>query len=174
MCFRALLSIALLVCLPLHAGGGQVQPEASEFVANFYRWYVALAHEDHEEPAFALALKRDASIFSPELLKALRADAAAQAKVSGEIVGLDSDPFLNSQDPGENYEIGSVTQKGGCQFFSLHRVTGGKRQPQPAVMAEVEQKSGHWVFVNFHSVDGSDLLSVLKKLKAGRQGNWRK
>jgi hypothetical protein len=174
MYFRALLSIALLVCLPLHAGGGQVQSAASEFVANFYRWYVALAHEDHKEPPFALALRRDASIFSPELLKALGDDASAQAKASGEIVGLDSDPFLNSQDPDELYEVGSVTQKGGHQFFSLHGVSGGRRQSQPSVIAEVEQKSGHWVFVNFHSADGSDLLSVLKKLKAGRQGKRRR
>lgn len=169
MFFRTILPFALLTCLPLRAEVDQSPPAAKEFVANFYRWYVPFAHADHAGPAFTLALKRDPSIFSAELLKALRGDAAAQAMVSGEIAGLDSDPFLNSQDPDERYELGDVSTKGNRYLFALHGVSAGQRQPQPTVIAEVEQKSGRWIFVNFHSADGSDLLSTLNKLKAGRR-----
>ena len=49
---------------------------------------------------------------SVETDRRLREDAKAQAKVKGEIVGLDSDPFLASYDPCERYEVGTVTQSG--------------------------------------------------------------
>lgn len=167
---RGLLATVLLfLSSPLHAEVEKPQSSAAYFVRNFYRWYVPFARAEHERPAFELALKRDASLFSVELTNALLADAAAQAKVSGEIAGLDCDPFLNSQDPDERYELGEVIKKGEHHFLALHGMIGVRKQPKPVVIAEVEKKSGRWIFVNFHSPEGGDLISVLKNLDAMRR-----
>ena len=170
MTIRKLISIVLLLLgLPLYAKGEIAQSSAADFVQSFYNWYVPFARADHSRMAFELALKREASIFSVELATALRADAAAQAKVSGQIDGLDCDPFLNSQDPDERYELGKVTQKDGHHLCTLHGVSEGTKRPKPVVIAEVEHKSGHWIFVNFHSPEGGDVLSLLKALNAARR-----
>jgi hypothetical protein len=55
--------------------------------------------KDGTDTAWNLAIKTKSSVFSPQLALALKEDSAAQAKAEGEIVGLDFDPFLNSQDP---------------------------------------------------------------------------
>jgi hypothetical protein len=53
-------------------------------------------------------------------------------------------------------------------LFHLHAVIERHKQPRPAVIAEVEQQSGNWVFVNFRYPEGSDLLSTLRNLSARR------
>ena len=172
MSIRALLRIVLLfLSSPLHAEVEKAQSSSADFVLTFYHWYVPFAKADRQQPAFELALKRDDSIFSAELANALRLDAAAKAKVSGYIAGLECDSFLNSQDPDERYELGKVTRKGSHHFLTLHGVSEGKKRPRPVVIAEVEQKSGHWIFTNFHDPAGGDLLSRLKNLNSGHQKN---
>jgi hypothetical protein len=53
-----------------------------------------------------IAMEKQGSQFESGLLAALKEDVAAQAAAKGEIVGLDFDPFLNTQDPAESYEVG--------------------------------------------------------------------
>ena len=163
----AILSVTLLLCLPVYAQVEKSQ-SAVDFVQGFYAWYAPFAQGEHKGPAFESAIKRNAAIFSEELRRALMSDAAAQSKVSGWIVGVDFDPFLNSQDPANGYQIGKVNKKGSHQLFHLHAVTESRKQPKPTVVAEVEKQSGNWVFVNFHYPDGGDLLSTLKNLSASR------
>lgn len=88
----ALLSVADpgLAAAPATAPGDAAQ--AGAFVQSFYDWYVK-AEIDSDA-----ALKKKPAYFSPELTKALKADAVAAAKSPGDIVGLDFDPFLNAQD----------------------------------------------------------------------------
>lgn len=169
MLIRTLFSAALLFCSPLYGQTVKAQSSANDFVRSFYDWYAPLAQADHQGPAFQVALKRDAWIFSGELQRALKADAAAQAKVDGEIVGLDFDPFLFSQDPDGRYEIGKVTRDENRQLFALHGVSEGKRRTKPSVLVEVRQQSGRWIFINFYSPEGGDLLSILKGLEEGRE-----
>ena len=140
-----------------------------DFVQGFYNWYVPLALKDTAEPAFNLALKSRSAAFNPELLNALREDSAAQAKVTGDIVGLDFDPFLYSQDPDASFEFGAATQKGAGNRVDIFAMRSGKKSAKPAVTAEVVQKDGRWVFVNFHYPDGTDLLSILKTLRDERK-----
>jgi hypothetical protein len=95
----------LLLLLPfgVHAQVQRVQPTPESvrgFVQGFYDWYVPKALDHKIFRAWDLALKTKSSVFSPELAQALREDSAAQDKAEkGELVGLDFDPFLNSQDP---------------------------------------------------------------------------
>ncbi|MGA2502201.1 MAG: hypothetical protein ABSH20_31040 [Tepidisphaeraceae bacterium] len=149
----------------------QLFDSARDFAQKFYSWYVPIALNEHAGPAWDFVLKQRSSSFSPELLRALREDSAAQAKSPGEIVGLDFDPFLDSQDPEDRYEVGKVTRKGDSYWVEVFGVRSGKRMEPAAVLAELVRKNGHWTFVNFHYPDpnGSDLLSTLKLLREDRQ-----
>jgi hypothetical protein len=165
----------LLVALPytLQANVKSSQEAQTEslrgFVQEFYDWYVPKALSDNSGPAWIIALKTKRHWFSSALASNLREDADAQAKAEGEIVGLDFDPFLNSQDPGNHYEVGKITQKGQKYLVDIYIVSSGKRREKPAVIAEVAQQNGQWLFVNFHYPDNRDLLGVLKLLRESHE-----
>ena len=168
-----MLFCCFLLALPfsLRAQSGS-EPSASDsvrkFVQGFYDWYVPLALTSGSGPAWNMALKVKGNCFSPELGRKLREDSDAQAKAEGEIVGLDFDPFLNSQDPGRHYRVDKVVPKGGSYFVEIHRVSAGKSEEKITATAEVMGKNGQWYFVNFLYPNGPNLLGVLKALKDDR------
>ena len=172
------LSVALFV-----AASGRLQAQATRpadiqkscrnFVDGFYLWYVPKTLTSHDGPAFTLALKEKESVFSPELFRMLQQDSDAQAKAS-EIVGLDFDPFLNSQDPEESYVVGTINVRGDRYFVDIHGKSSGRTSAKPAVVAELILRDARWLFVNFHYgvtkyQEDENLLSVLKTLRANRQ-----
>ena len=164
----------LLLALPysLQAqtkGSQEVSESLRRFVQEFYNWYVPRALSDNAGPAWELALKHKRSVFGSQLAKALREDSAAQAKSPGEIVGLDFDPFLNSQDPAERYEVERITQECASYWADIYGVWSGKKREKPDVVAELLQKNGRWFFVNFHYPEDRDLLTVLRLLRESRQ-----
>lgn len=164
------LFLALPYALNAQAKDGQKTPESLRgFVQGFYDWYVPKALGENVGPAWNLVLRSRSSDLSPQLAQALREDSAAQAKAKGEIVGLDFDPFLNSQDPGEHYEVGTITPNGGGYRVAIHGVWSGKKHEKADLVAVVAQKNGHWTFVNFDYPEGRDLLVVLKSLRESRQ-----
>jgi hypothetical protein len=78
-------------------------------------------------------------------------------------VGLDFDPFLNSQDPSERFVVESVVMKGAGCWVKVRGIS--KRQAQETVVPEVACTNGRCQFVNFHyEYDGhpTDLLTILK------------
>jgi hypothetical protein len=138
-----------------------------DFVQGFYDWYVREGQSNYE-----LALKNKSSALSPELWHALREDFAAQAKAPDEIVGLDGDPFLNSQDPSEHFFVGDTRLVGKRCLAVVRGITSGKKREY--VEPELALKNGRWVFVNFHygkSKISSDenLISELKALREDRR-----
>lgn len=143
--------------------------EVHRFVQSFYTWYVPRLVKGKTSPTSVLAPKSKGALFSPELAKALREDFNASSKSPDEIVGLDFDPFLNSQDPAERYEVGSVSQKDSTYWANVHGVSAGKKAENPDVVAEVAPKGDHLIFVNFHYPEGQNLLGILKTLRAERQ-----
>jgi hypothetical protein len=101
---------------------------------------------------------------------------AAAAKNSDEIVGLDFDPFLNTQDPCNRYEVGKAIAKGNSYWVEVYGICSGKRSAKPDVWPEVVRVNGHWRFANFHYEhqageypDSADLLGILKTLRQDRQ-----
>jgi hypothetical protein len=78
-------------------------------VQEFYNWYAPITLNSRTR-AWDLALERRSSVLTRELAQLLRADSAAQAKCK-ELVGLDFDPFLASQDPASHYEVGAIRQQ---------------------------------------------------------------
>ena len=170
----------LLVLLAASSSFGQGTPpkdaekSCRDFVQGFYHWYVPVALKHGRVRPADVALKTKGSAFSPELAQALREDFAAQAKAKGDLVGLDFDPFLNSQDPSARYVVGNITPKGDRYWVEIYSLTSGKKSAKPDVEPELMLKNGRWMFVNFHygkSEDSEDenLVSTLKTLRADRQ-----
>src|SRR2546421_11972724 len=116
------------------------------FVAAFYRWYTRSA----EHGGFEAAVRRRRGSFSSELVRRLNEDTAAQARTSGEITGLDFDPFLNAQDVAQRYTVGRVTHRGSRYFAQVSAIWNGKKESKPAVTPELIFTGGRWVFLNFH------------------------
>ncbi|MDR3401492.1 MAG: DUF3828 domain-containing protein [Chthoniobacter sp.] len=163
--------IAALAIFALSVGAQTLHAEDSprKFVQDFYDWYVPMSAHSHSEDASNIALKKKSSAFSPELLKALKEDALAASKSPGEIVGIDWDPFLNSQEQIERCVLGNITPKNGAFRVEIYDYLGGKKDKKPNIIAEVKQENGQWVFVNFWNPDGGNLLSELRELAESRK-----
>lgn len=138
------------------------------FVQSFYDWYTPKVVTVKSGPAWDLALKSKTTAFSPALFKALREDSAASAKAKGEIVGLDFDPILNSQDPAGHYKVGKVVRKGETYLVSVYSVLSGKPSSKAAVVAQLTLHRGNWQFANFLYPGRKDLIQALKDLKKER------
>jgi hypothetical protein len=150
-------------------------PESSScqrFAQRFYDWYVPFTQQKHFA-GFDVALQRKPTSFSTELLRALRVDSEAQARAKGELVGLDFDPFLGSQDPANRYEARQPTVKSGTCSVGVWRASPtdtAAKMDAPEAVAELKQQNGAWRFVNFtYSVGGPDLLHQLANLRRERQ-----
>lgn len=74
-------------------------------------------------------------------------DDEAQSK-SNEIVGLDFDPILNTQDPSSKFIVRSTSVKSGRCKAAVIGVNQGVEDEH--VMPELVYSNGRWVFVNFY------------------------
>ena len=143
------------------------------FVQNFYDWYLPRALKGgYEDGVF----RRKSALFSPELLRALKEDFEAQAKVKDEIVGLDGDPFLNSQDFSEHFVVENVSVKENTCMAEVRGLQSGKKAEY--VRPELVRNRGRWIFVNFHYAKSEkppdeNLLGLLKSLRMERQKHPR-
>jgi hypothetical protein len=182
---------SILLVLPnlLQAQTTMSNPDAlksvRKFVQDFYSWYVPKVLKfDDDSPASGRALKERGYVFSPELFKALKEDSDAQARAR-ELVGLDFDAFLDTQDPAARYRLGRIAQKGNTylvEVFGVYDVRPSDRPDgMPEVIAEVARRNGQWVFTNFlyppvakHYPDSANLLAILKGLKEDRRRSEQK
>ena len=169
-------SLLLLVLQVSSVRASDLAASSREFVQKFYDIYVPKALAGQPSPPWRLAVDKMSADFDGELIKALKDDLAAQAKAQeqtqaegGDIVGLDFDPFLDSQDPAKRYEVGSVRQEGADYLVDVYAVASGKRSEQPSVVPELAYQDGHWHFVNFRYPEGGDLLTLLKQMQADRE-----
>lgn len=137
------------------------QPQSARaFVSGFYDWYVPLALQNHAEPTWRIALRHKQVDFDPSLVRLFQADAAAQDKCE-DLVGLDFDPFLNSQDPAERYEVGDIEQQGNTYTAKIYSVIEGQRSSRTEVSASFRRTNNRFVFVNFYYPNGGDLVTIL-------------
>ena len=150
------------------AGPSPSQSAASDFVQRFYDWYTPLAHKSGQSPSWIVALSTHGAEFDPRLSRALRKDAEAQQRVPDDIVGLDFDPFLSSQDPKDKYAAGDPTENNGVYLVSVYGVRNGKRAAKPDVVAELKPAKGSFLFTNFRYGTDGDLVGTLKLLREQR------
>ncbi len=154
-------------------------PDANEsackkFVQSFYDWYSAAARKDNSDIGFEQVVKyKKGTSFTAELRSLLQEDARAQAKVKGEIVGLDFDPFLSTNaEPAGKYIVENVLHKNNSYLASVFAFHAGKKTPKPIAVPELILRKGEWQFANFHYVDSSaeneNLVGILKLLQKDR------
>jgi hypothetical protein len=143
--------------------------DARRAVADFYSWYVPLARGTPQ--ADMRAVRERPSTFSPQLVDALRADSVASAASPSEVVGLDGDPFLNSQDPCEQYAPVNSSERDGHFFVDVLGSGGCAAHTTPDVTVDVAPVAGRLVFNNFifSSKPRADLLATLSDLAAARK-----
>jgi len=165
---RASWALILLMFLCSLGAGAQVtdRPKGSprEFVESFYQWYVPRINSDTQDRSWDSVLKDKRSALGDQLFKLLMENFDAQARCE-DLVGLDFDPFLYTQDPAGRYVVGRITRKGQTYLADIYAVGSGEKGEKPDVTAEFVEKGGRWFFVNFHYPDGGDLLTILKSAK---------
>jgi hypothetical protein len=180
---KALVAVLVLIvgqsCLIAQGTPTASPPEGcAQFVQQFYDWYLAkekaLMDAKSEDSAFEVTLRDKQASFSPGLVQALKDDLEASKKSSDEVVGLDFDPFLNSQDTAEKYVVGEVHPKGDHYYVDVFGVWEGKKNPKPDVVPELALEKGKWIFTNFHYQESDipvneNLVSVLQQLKKDRE-----
>ena len=143
------------------------------FVQGFYDWYTQQAM--NSEPGLTeAALTNTQWPMSDEIVTALKADEGAAEASPDEVVGIDFDPFLNTQESCYPYKTGKVTQANGRTRVELFGACERVHPQTPDVIAEIEPRDGKWVFVNFiypgdPGQADSDLLTTLKTLSEERQ-----
>ena len=165
------LFLLLPYCLRAQAENGHPSLESlRHFVKGFYNWYVPKAVGDSSSPPWKCALGSRNTEFDPRLAQALKEDVAAQAKADGDLVGLDFDPFLNSQDPADHYVVGKIGKKGETYWADVYGRQSGRTGKKPVVVAALIRHGGYWQFKNFYYPDhGGNLLAVLKSLRKERR-----
>jgi len=169
-----LLALSAAACVNKDAAGGDstrvatlsvaAADSAAQFAQAFYDWYASGGAR------FEVTVRDSAMFFGPELLNGLQEDLAAQAKNPGDIVGLDWDPFVASQDPCAAYRVGQPRIEGSHVLVpvSCSDASAGV----PAVVAEVARAAPSWVFVNFrHGSDTGSVLTDLAELRRGRSAD---
>jgi hypothetical protein len=146
-----------------------------KFVQEFYDWYVArdVQYEKSREVRTTsdYVLQLRPHVLSAELLRLLKDDSEAQSKAN-EIVGLDFDPFFDSQDPSPKFEVESVSVMNDRCDAVVNGIREGEKQER--VMPELVAAGQSWVFVNFHYgkskfSEDENLLSTLKFLSNDRK-----
>jgi hypothetical protein len=167
---RLSLMLILLLCLA-RTTSAQTQATSSQqaiaFVQSFYDWYLPIVSGDNLHVARCdFAIKCRPELFDSTLLRALQNDAAAQAKSPEYIVGLDFDPFVDTNgDPAKHFKATRA-------YGSLVTVVGFDEQlSKPLVTLNIEVRCSHdrCVIVNIHypahdAIPKSDLLSILREL----------
>jgi hypothetical protein len=144
--------------------------DPARFVQDFYDWYAPLAARQQDGDALYSVLRERPSALSPQLRRALQADAAAAAVAQGEIVGLDFDPFLASQDPCERYVVGRSTKTDSGEGVDVHSVCSGQRSTTPDLTVDLAPAGGAWVITNVRYPGGrGDLLATLRDLANQRR-----
>lgn len=133
------------------------------------KWYVPIALKENRIPAWEVAVERKGSLFSNRLAQALKEDITAQSRSVGQIAGLDFDPFVNSQDPSDRYEVRRIVKTGESYRIDIYGTRLRREQQAPEVVAELVHQKARWVFVNFHYPGGQDLFTLLARLRESRK-----
>jgi hypothetical protein len=139
---------------------------AGQLVQQFYDSYgpdSADPSPDALVPPWIAALGGRPSLFGRRLTDLLLADWAAQSKCSGEVVGLDYDPFLQAQDTGGKFKV-TGSMKSGSGYRVVVSVDGS-----PRVLVDVAGQRGHWQLVDFADREGHRVTKVLAGLRKAGQ-----
>lgn len=142
----------------------------SAFVQGFYDWYVLhdTATGELDWRGIRSAITTREAAFDSSLVDALEEDERAQREdTTGNIVGLEFDPFLNAQDICGRYVAGTVRRDAGGFLVNVFAACGGRRDSLPNLVASVAGREGSWVFMNllYPGEPATDLRTALADLR---------
>lgn len=171
---RVLVLVAAAAAVPAPAARPSPAPaapatddgaRAKAFVAAFYAWYEHSGRPLGE----SVVLRANKDALSPELHAALKADLEASARVKDEVVGLDFDPFLNTQEASEPFDAGTAVAKGDSWWVPLT----DRKSHVLRVTAEVTCAAAGCRIANLHYPaqelpENENLVSILKVLARDR------
>jgi hypothetical protein len=128
---------------------------ARAFVQSFYDWYAgrmlaASKSSSGKGWGFIDGIRGRPDSFSPELKRLLEEDYAAARKCPGDVVGLDWDPFLETQEDPGAYTVGKVEKTAqGLRVSVEVKDAKARGARNPIAQADVAFVGGHWIFVDF-------------------------
>ncbi len=175
--FKILFSIGLSIMLlasRIHAepSSSLVDKDAAgAFVQDFYNWYVPMALKQKNSLPWETAIALKPDLFVTKLALALRVDSHTFAKSDGSYTMLETDPFLNTDNPCEHYLVGDVVEYERSYRANLQVICRGKLNSKVLLQAEVIKKKDHWLFANFYYPQGNDLFQLLKELRKKRRND---
>jgi hypothetical protein len=178
---KACITFCLCLALSVSVSGEERLKRSSgkscrEFVATFYKWYLAIALRNNRLPDSAFALKDKPHAFSSELLRQLREESEVQKRAGPDLVGLEHDPFFGGDGAGEGFTVDKITIKDDRCWAEIHNIWDGKKYERPDVTPELALKEGRWIFVDFYYPNPSDpqkTFSLLSELNEMRK-DWKK
>ncbi len=160
---------------PLQPASHVERASVRRFVQSFYNWYAdevnRSENHDSDVEADVEAVTAKSALFTPKLCRALLVDRKAQEEdPNGYIVGIDMDPFLNSQDPNRHYKVVRVEHKGGVWLVTVRGVPTQEESVSQAIAVVEKTRSGYgWRFTDFFYDEGFGLLEDLQELKEDRE-----
>jgi hypothetical protein len=144
------------------------------FVQEFYKWYVPACDKMTSQQRNSMLKQR---YLSPELFRDLMIDEDAQAKNPHVEVGLDFDPFEDTNCGWDHFAVGKITRKKDSYWVTVHGSFPFNSTDKLYVVPELVLKNGTWRFVNFHYLQRlphDDLKNVLKTLREHRKADSNK
>ncbi len=147
-----------------------VAQDAAAFVQAFYEWYA----EHHNRFEDAVRLRSD--VFTPELLRALRADLAASSRAKDDVVGLDWDPFMGGQEPCVPMRVDVVTRRADTLFVAMRgQCTDIPPRAAPDAVPGLVRGARGWAIADIrHGGDLGSLRQDLAELAAQRDSSARR
>jgi len=106
---------------------------------------------------------------TPELARALAEDRAAQMANDEENVGLDFDPFSNSQDPCETYKAGRTAQRADTLMVEILGECHGQIPLIPDAVYMLVRRGRELVIADIVYPQGASLRGVLRELDEMRK-----
>jgi hypothetical protein len=156
--FPAWCHLAVFLLSALLAGGqadSAAPPGPAAVAAEFYALHFA-----HDMAFTPLEVKRRSAFLSPGLL-ALCADYFAAPQAPDEVPAVDGDPFTDSQDYPESYEVGEANQQGdAARVVVKFAMKAGDRW---RVQVDLVKTGAGWKIDDIEPAEGPSLRSLLRE-----------
>lgn len=146
-------------------------PAARLFVERFLARYNGQFEENPERPADWNPLTLVERSLTPDLVRALEDDRTAAAANQDEIVGLDFDPFTNSQDPCETYEAGRTAQRADTVMVEIVGRCHGQNPLIPDAVYLLVRRGNDFAIADIVYPQGGSLHGVLRELARMRKAS---
>ncbi|MBX3132286.1 MAG: hypothetical protein KF689_02710 [Gemmatimonadaceae bacterium] len=163
------LATAALAATLLLPSSAQAQDDAKAFVDRFLAVYHSQFEQEEERSAEWDPVAAVAAFFTPQLARALAEDRAAAVASTEEIVGLDFDPFSNSQDPCETYRTGRSAQRADTVMVEILGDCHGQIPLIPDAVFLLVRRDGSFAIADIAYPQGGSLLGILRHLAEMRR-----